>query len=45
VREGLVKGEENQGFDTAGKELIVHSGDHLGYRYEVLRELGRGSFG
>lgn len=40
-----LKGELNQGFDNSAKELIVHVGDHIAYRYEILKELGRGSFG
>ena len=39
-------GVDNNGFDTAEGEYIVGGvGDHISYRYEVLKGLGKGSFG
>lgn len=35
----------NHGFDTDQQEYIVRYNEHLGYRYEVLKKLGKGSFG
>ena len=35
----------NQGFDTVGGFYKVIQGDHLGFRYETLKEIGRGTFG
>ena len=37
--------ESNSGFDDARGYYTAVTGDHLGYRYEVLGTLGRGSFG
>ncbi len=37
--------ESNCGFDDARGYYTAITGDHLGYRYEVLGTLGRGSFG
>jgi serine/threonine protein kinase len=35
----------NNGFDTDQQEYIVRYNEHLGYRYEVIKKLGKGSFG
>ena len=35
----------NQGYDTATGFYQVIQGDHIAYRYETLKELGRGTFG
>jgi len=35
----------NNGFDTDQQEYIVKNNEHLGYRYEVVKKLGKGSFG
>jgi len=35
----------NRGFDDDKGEYHVHVGDHLGFRYEILSPLGKGSFG
>lgn len=32
-------------FDDRNCDYIVRSGDHIGYRYELLKLLGKGSFG
>ena len=37
--------ESNCGFDDARGYYTAITGDHLGYQYEVLGTLGRGSFG
>jgi len=36
---------KNRGFDDDKGEYYVHVGDHLGYRYQILSPLGKGSFG
>ena len=41
----LAARDNNHGFDRNGGFYKVVIGDHLGYRYEVLSELGRGAFG
>lgn len=33
------------GNDDENGNFIVNKGDHIIYRYEILNELGRGSFG
>lgn len=35
----------NFGFDRQGGLYKVIIGDHIGYRYEVLKELDKGAFG
>ena len=35
----------NQGYDTATGFYQAIQGDHLDYRYETLKEIGRGTFG
>lgn len=35
----------NDGFDDEKNHYIVALGDHIAYRYEILRELGKGTFG
>ena len=37
--------DNNNGFDRNGGFYKVVLGDHLGYRYEVIEEVGRGAFG
>ena len=37
--------ERNYGYDDAEGGYIHVSHDHVAYRYEVLRVLGKGSFG
>jgi hypothetical protein len=37
--------EEMKGFDDENGNYIVKKGDHVNYRYEVISELGKGSFG
>ncbi|ORX45105.1 kinase-like protein [Hesseltinella vesiculosa] len=38
-------GSNNHGYDDDRGDYLVVRQDHLGYRYEILEELGRGSFG
>lgn len=35
----------NDGFDNSKGEYIYSIADHIGYRYEILEDLGKGSFG
>ena len=35
----------NYGFDNESQEYIVVMNEHLGYRYEIVKKLGKGSFG
>ena len=45
VKSNTVKGVDNYGFDNQAQEYLCESGDHIGYRYEIMKSLGRGSFG
>jgi len=38
-------GENNDGFDDAQNAYIIIAHDHIAYRYEILKSLGKGSFG
>ena len=42
---GKISEKDNNGFDTDQQEYIVRYNEHLGYRYEVVKKLGKGSFG
>ena len=42
---GKINDATNNGFDTDQQEYIVRYNEHLGYRYEVVKKLGKGSFG
>lgn len=35
----------NYGFDNENNEYITLLHEHLAYRYEVIKKLGKGSFG
>lgn len=35
----------NYGFDNEQQEYIVIMNEHLDYRYELLKKIGKGSFG
>ena len=35
----------NFGFDTEDGDFLYEAGDHINYRYEVIKRLGRGAFG
>jgi len=38
-------GVDNNGFDNDKNEYIAIEGGHIAYRYEILKPLGKGSFG
>lgn len=38
-------GPENNGFDNDKNEYICEVNDHLAYRYEIVKRIGKGSFG
>lgn len=40
-----IKRSHNYGFDNENHQLILHTGDHLAYRFQVLEIFGSGSFG
>lgn len=35
----------NYGFDNESQEYIVMANEHIAYRYEIIKKLGKGSFG
>lgn len=35
----------NFGFDTEDGDFLYESGEHINYRYEIMKKLGRGAFG
>jgi hypothetical protein len=37
--------ENNNGYDDSNGNYIVQIGDHINFRYEIISEVGRGSFG
>ena len=45
VEYGKIDESTNHGFDTDQKEYMIRYHEHLGYRYEVIRKLGKGAFG
>ena len=44
-RQGVVGGANNNGYDDDQGSYIHVPHDHIGYRYEVLKVIGKGSFG
>jgi len=42
---GVFNEATNNGFDTECNEYISRFNEHLGYRYEVTKKVGKGSFG
>ena len=38
-------GPVNDGWDTENGEYIFEMHDHVGYRFEIIKQLGKGSFG
>lgn len=42
---GRMSSKRNFGFDDHYQEYIIRFNEHLGYRYEVVKKLGAGSFG
>lgn len=45
LEEIMPDGVENNGFDNDKNEYITNEGHHVAYRYEILKRLGKGSFG
>lgn len=44
-RQGIIAGPQNSGYDDDAGTYLVVAHDHVCYRYEVLKVLGKGSFG
>lgn len=44
-RQGVVGSPQNSGYDDEAGTYLVSAHDHVQYRYEVLKVLGKGSFG
>jgi len=44
-RQGMVGGGSNNGYDDENCSYIPVSHDHIAYRYEILKVIGKGSFG
>ncbi len=44
-RQGVVGGSNNSGYDDDQGSYILVPHDHIAYRYEVLKVIGKGSFG
>lgn len=44
-RQGVVGGTNNCGYDDESGSYLAVSHDHVQYRYEVIKVLGKGSFG
>ena len=42
---GKINATINNGFDTDQNEYTHRYNEHVGYRYEVVKKLGKGSFG
>jgi len=42
---GEINEETNNGFDNDQQEYNVRYNEQIGYRYEVIKKLGKGSFG
>lgn len=38
-------GNNNHGFDNESQEYNILMNEHVGYRYEFVKKLGKGSFG
>jgi dual specificity tyrosine-phosphorylation-regulated kinase 2/3/4 len=39
------EGPLNDGYDTQTNEYIFEMHDHIGYRFEIVKKVGKGSFG
>lgn len=44
-RQGIVGGAQNNGYDDEHGSYLHVPHDHIAYRYEVLKVIGKGSFG
>ena len=45
VRSKEASGVDNHGYDDDRGDYVMRTGDHLGYRFEIIDEAGKGSFG
>jgi len=43
--QGSPRNDHNYGYDDEKGDYKIVIGDHIGYRYEVLSFIGKGSFG
>jgi dual specificity tyrosine-phosphorylation-regulated kinase 2/3/4 len=41
----LEEGVANKGWDDDRGDFRYKDGDHIAYRYEIIKRLGKGSFG
>lgn len=41
----VAQGENNDGFDDSHNSYVIVPHGHVAYRYEILKSLGKGSFG
>lgn len=41
----MPEGPENNGFDNDKNEYICDVNDHIAFRFEIVKRLGKGSFG
>lgn len=44
-RQGVIGGPQNCGYDDDSGQYVYVPHDHIAYRYEVLKVIGKGSFG
>ncbi|XP_078276371.1 dual specificity tyrosine-phosphorylation-regulated kinase 2-like isoform X2 [Rhinoraja longicauda] len=44
-RQGVLGGSNNSGYDDDHSAYVLLAHDHIAYRYEILKILGKGSFG
>ncbi|CAJ0931049.1 unnamed protein product, partial [Mesorhabditis belari] len=44
-RGGIIGGAQNSGYDDENGSYLLVAHDHVAYRYEVLKVIGKGSFG
>lgn len=42
---GLLNEQTNNGFDSDSNEYLSRINEHISYRYEITKKLGKGSFG
>ena len=45
ISQSAVPSQNNFGFDTDKNEYIAYQKDHIAYRYEIKKQIGKGSFG
>ncbi len=44
-RQGTMGAANNNGYDDENGSYLLVAHDHIAYRYEVLKVIGKGSFG